>query len=642
MMAPVPSPSPGLKGEPKPQFPQLAVAPRPMIIAKNKKSPPALSPLSTQASSPRNSITGKSTVVAQRAQTPIKSNYQLEDAQVSQLSTSKVWVLPPRPKPGRKPSTDTPPTKRKAQNRAAQRAFRERRAARVSELEEMLTEVNAERDVREQKLNETLKAMSQENYELRSSLEELRREIRSLSSSRMPSFPATEIGTPRAMDSAPSPFSGSSPAQIHHHSISGPSSVNSNQYPPSMNQMASPAPSMESPMDLLDRVLELRLPVPEPKLSDNDTTKKDNEYEEEEDCGVCTKEDCICESLGIREPSKNRKASQSSTISATPEASSSVVPLKRRRKSVSRNLNPFKKLKKSNTEDMEMDFTKEFSKPAPAKQKEAPQLQIDTVSHMSNPATPVDRCGFCSDGTPCLCAETAAQEASNMAELQDNTLPPLVLASSSHPSTPLSTSRSNSLHNINGTLNSVKLPSLQSAEYRSLASPISGTPTEQQATSSGSRSGGGCTGNPGTCSQCQADPMSTLFCTTLANRVSAAGVTKSSRHGSVTETDSAKKSAQEGCCGGSKSGGGSCCKDKKQAGSGPSTPTTATAPPAPSTPTPGMFIPCSAAYQTLSRHKDFGRVDLGTLVGKLHTRGMQVEVSSVANVLRELDRRLYQ
>lgn len=29
---------------------------------------------------------------------------------VPQLSTSKVWVLPPRPKPGRKPSTDTPPT----------------------------------------------------------------------------------------------------------------------------------------------------------------------------------------------------------------------------------------------------------------------------------------------------------------------------------------------------------------------------------------------------------------------------------------------------------------------------------------------------------------------------------------------------
>lgn len=45
------------------------------------------------------------------------------------ICTSKKWVLPPRPKPGRKPSQDTPAVKRKAQNRAAQKAYRERRAA---------------------------------------------------------------------------------------------------------------------------------------------------------------------------------------------------------------------------------------------------------------------------------------------------------------------------------------------------------------------------------------------------------------------------------------------------------------------------------------------------------------------------------
>jgi hypothetical protein len=62
----------------------------------------------------------------------------------------------------------------------------------------------------------------------------------------------------------------------------------------------------------------------------------------------------------------------------------------------------------------------------------------------------------------------------------------------------------------------------------------------------------------------------------------------------------------------------------------------------PSTQVGGTYIPCSAAYQTLSRHKDFNRVDLGTLIGKLNTRGTQVEVSSVANVLRELDRKFYE
>jgi len=49
---------------------------------------------------------------------------------------TRQWILQPRPKPGRKPALDTPPTKRKAQNREAQRAFRERRAQRVGELEE--------------------------------------------------------------------------------------------------------------------------------------------------------------------------------------------------------------------------------------------------------------------------------------------------------------------------------------------------------------------------------------------------------------------------------------------------------------------------------------------------------------------------
>ena len=48
---------------------------------------------------------------------------------IPMICTSKKWVLPPRPKPGRKPSQDPPAVKRKAQNRAAQKAYRERRAA---------------------------------------------------------------------------------------------------------------------------------------------------------------------------------------------------------------------------------------------------------------------------------------------------------------------------------------------------------------------------------------------------------------------------------------------------------------------------------------------------------------------------------
>ena len=96
---------------------------------------------------------------------------------VTQIITSKEWVLPPRPKPGRKPSIDTPASKRKAQNRAAQRAFRERRAGRVQELEEKLMDVEKERDVKEMGLVNTINKLKVENQFLLKSIDQLRNDM---------------------------------------------------------------------------------------------------------------------------------------------------------------------------------------------------------------------------------------------------------------------------------------------------------------------------------------------------------------------------------------------------------------------------------------------------------------------------------
>lgn len=52
--------------------------------------------------------------------------------------------IPPRPKPGRKPATDSPSSKRKEQNREAQRAYRARKAQQCDELEEELSKRNKE------------------------------------------------------------------------------------------------------------------------------------------------------------------------------------------------------------------------------------------------------------------------------------------------------------------------------------------------------------------------------------------------------------------------------------------------------------------------------------------------------------------
>ncbi|KAK7510313.1 uncharacterized protein IWZ02DRAFT_35544 [Phyllosticta citriasiana] len=55
------------------------------------------------------------------------------------------YVIPPRPKPGRKPATDDPPSKRKQQNREAQRAFRQRKTQKMEEVNRELQRVLDER-----------------------------------------------------------------------------------------------------------------------------------------------------------------------------------------------------------------------------------------------------------------------------------------------------------------------------------------------------------------------------------------------------------------------------------------------------------------------------------------------------------------
>ncbi|KAF1996439.1 hypothetical protein P154DRAFT_537968 [Amniculicola lignicola CBS 123094] len=62
--------------------------------------------------------------------------------------TSTSYVVPPRPKPGRKPATDEPASKRKAQNRESQRAFRARKAAKLTEMQSQL-ETTEQRHKRE-------------------------------------------------------------------------------------------------------------------------------------------------------------------------------------------------------------------------------------------------------------------------------------------------------------------------------------------------------------------------------------------------------------------------------------------------------------------------------------------------------------
>lgn len=72
------------------------------------------------------------------------------------------YAIPPRPKPGRKPATDEPANKRKAQNRQSQRNFRLRKQQKTEELEARIAadekrhcEQLREKEIEIQKLNES-------------------------------------------------------------------------------------------------------------------------------------------------------------------------------------------------------------------------------------------------------------------------------------------------------------------------------------------------------------------------------------------------------------------------------------------------------------------------------------------------------
>ncbi|KAM0746529.1 hypothetical protein T439DRAFT_294001 [Meredithblackwellia eburnea MCA 4105] len=103
------------------------------------------------------------------------------------IKTSKEWVVPPRPKPGRKPAqaqAQETESSRKALNRASQRAFRERRQEYVAELEEKVRQLEqgeGEKSVffqqQAQKAKEESAKLRVENAALRHIVEELRDDL---------------------------------------------------------------------------------------------------------------------------------------------------------------------------------------------------------------------------------------------------------------------------------------------------------------------------------------------------------------------------------------------------------------------------------------------------------------------------------
>ncbi|KZF20304.1 hypothetical protein L228DRAFT_25679 [Xylona heveae TC161] len=526
----------------------------------------------------------------------------------SGIVTSKEWVIPPRPKPGRKPATDIPPTKRKAQNRAAQRAFRERRAARVGELEEQMKQIEDEADREQAEMQAQISQLQEEvdrfNGELvawRSRAEGLEQALnheRELKERAEKEVEYLRRGQTTSTDAVPLPprrnatrkpaVSATVPQQTHHH----PTHHHETQHLQSEHAAA--------PMG----------------------------------CGGCsTNARCAC-------------IEQAFNIShiTYPETTTSPVAPKRPhspQNRVSKRTRRTSEPVKAEPVELEIDFTSRFTSLRARTSLSPDIIEVPSPSATVSPMAIPDPCGFCQDGTPCVCAElenannqftNVENEHDRERELENNRLAPLLAPFTPPPSdTDISNAHRQSISS-SGLPQSLKPATLEPSS-RHLAAPISS-----------GKSSNPCANGPGTCAQCRADPNSTLFCKSLA----------ASRAAGLGPPGG-------GCCGGGGASGG-CCRSK-----GP--PTTATntrpaPPPAPENPAArDISLSCADAYTTLARHAHFDRAtdELNSWIGKLHTTAvppppsssntsrnsnppqtrpaLEVEAASVMGVLKYFDRR---
>jgi hypothetical protein len=547
----------------------------------------------------------------------------LSPASMSQFKTmsmtSKEWVVPPRPKPGRKPATDTPPTKRKAQNRAAQRAFRERRAARVGELEELLEEERASHNRAVQELQGRISHLEIETQTLQSRcqwLESMLEKERQGRDSMAANWDNIQHRVTTRND-------GLTPAQAGGH----PGSAELSQAMRSLQ----PAP----PKNVAARSIQIAQPRPigQPLSISQIVSSPQEEGTVDPSCGNCqTNGACACVeetlrntdiamgcgkcSLGTRcecleESLRESLGGPELKRPLPPSSPPSTSPEEKRQRSDAGNT-------------METDFTTTFSSqrhkdslhsllPLPSQPQHQPLASIE----------PRDPCGFCKEGTYCVCADTmftstsmAGPASQQVVEQTQTQTPP-----------PSDTDVVPLAMEVTAT-GAIKLPGPR---------PLQQSRTTKPATSTG----GGCGPNgPGTCAQCVADPKAGLFCRSLA--------------ASFEKNNSGSNGS--GCCG--NGGPGGCCKSQRrqsQLGGDIDAAGAVNASAGFS-----LSLSCSDAYKTLASHRHFDEAadDIGSWIPKLKAlpvprpgpgpaggrarardgrAPIEVEAASIMSVLKDFD-----
>ena len=288
------------------------------------------------------------------------------------IKTRREWVIPPRLKPGRKAATDPPPTKRKAQNRAAQRAFRERRAARVGELEEELEETKEGQQRREAEMRKRIGSLEAEIQHFNGELQSWKMRCDTLS--RIAEYERKE------KEAALVELS-----YVRHGALT--TSTDAVPIPPRRlrTQGANAPPPMQYTTDA---------PAAE--------------SEGQAGCDNCSLTKCACveQAIAISTSTCGRcnAGSRCECLEETIKAASDMpatIELKKAHSSPSQeHTGKRHRPPEPPTSSLEVDFTAQFSS------KPIQQIRPAQDTQIARPSA--EPCGFCEDGTYCMCAEAAS------------------------------------------------------------------------------------------------------------------------------------------------------------------------------------------------------------------------------------------
>lgn len=462
--------------------------------------------------------------------------------------TSKEWVVPPRPKPGRKPATDTPPTKRKAQNRAAQRAFRERRAARIGELEEQLEEQKEDHESAENKLLEKIAALETEANTLRGRcqaleglLESERREgerIRADLEGYRRRWDEARGGSSHPRSAAVETRKGSIPPPSRFSVYSSGTLSTSRQSTAARQSVASlPISHIISPPETGD--LTCGSCGPDGACACAEAVMTATAI----GCGRCTLDSrCECLEAGLAADSVAPSADLKRPLrSPTPTAKG---PNQKRQRSDA-----------SETDAAAGFAGQEASLSTSSSAQHIPPAPHDTQQLAAEPDK--DGCGFCKQGTYCVCADAALAIVSAASRPATAAVPGV---SQHHQMTPPPSD------------SDVGVVPFEVMSNGAVKLPTTGQRQAASATSNGRAGPCSAPGGPGTCAQCLTDPKSGLFCRSLA--------------ANFARTHPSASDPQEGCCG--NAGVGGCCK---RGGAGPAK--------------VDVTLSCADTYKTLSSHRHF-------------------------------------